>query len=323
MDDAERPRIRHRGDLLRVLNNYIDQRIKIPLGKRLAEEGKIQVDRAAARERFFRSRGDEGEQLRRIWQMEVPEDGQVTPLMKTYNLTPQAMLAQKDMIEVQTDKIVEQMLGEQAVAYLAGQALKQGALDVDPQRLERQYELKKDELTKPEWMSFRAIRFPTSDPDAREKAAQLRNRIEGGEISFEQAVDEYLADSPDQVIESEIENNPASTRFKGFWIQASGAEPGDILGPVYLPRYNQVVPDGQGGYEQSLQPDSYVVMKVLEHRPERPMTLEEAAPSIAPELMIAQKMEDLREEYGVEIYRDKLPEPGHITDQYGDPLGAL
>ena len=72
MPDTQRPMIRNRSDLLRVLNQYIDSRIKLPLGQHLAEEGKIEVPREVARETFFQESGDEAEILRHSWNMEVP-----------------------------------------------------------------------------------------------------------------------------------------------------------------------------------------------------------------------------------------------------------
>src|SRR5690349_19638712 len=45
MDDKERPNIRTRQDYLRVLNQYIDQEIKIPLGQEMAAKGEIKIDR--------------------------------------------------------------------------------------------------------------------------------------------------------------------------------------------------------------------------------------------------------------------------------------
>ena len=91
MPDTERPLIRTQSDLLRVLNTHIDSRIKLPLGKKLAAEGKVSVDREQARERVFVESGDEEEQLRAMWQMEVPQAGVVTPMMKLYGLTPELL----------------------------------------------------------------------------------------------------------------------------------------------------------------------------------------------------------------------------------------
>jgi hypothetical protein len=157
MDDRERPKIASRGDFLRVLNQYIDQRIKIPLGKKLFEEGKIKLDREVAREQFFRSAGDEQEELRAIWNMPIPEGDAITPLMEVYNLTPSSLRTMKEYIEQETDKIYEQLLGEQAIAYLVSEDIKAGKLNITNEELEREYNLKKDSYHIYESIKFRGI----------------------------------------------------------------------------------------------------------------------------------------------------------------------
>ena len=83
-------------------------------------------------------------------------------------------------------------------------------------------------------------------------------------------------------LESEIENNPALEKFKGFWQTASGAEVGEIIGPIYLPQYQRLVPGPDGKAQVQNMPDAFIILKVLEHEPARPLTLEEARPMIAP-----------------------------------------
>lgn len=309
MPDKDRPRIRNKGDLLSVLNQYIDSEIKLPLGQQLAEEGKINVPRELAREQFFQQAGEDSDLLRSIWAMEVPEGGQSTPLMEVYNLTATSLRARKDFIDQETDRIHERMLGDEGVAYLAIQAFREGTLTPDQESLEREYQVRKADLTKFEWMRFLAIRIPAEVPDAATQAAAARKRIDEG-ASFDAVLDAILVENPNFAIESEIENNPDLERFRGFWETASGAEEGDILGPLYLPEYQQVNP--QTG-EAVVMPASWLVLQVLEHEPERTLTLEEAYQQIAPTLLVAEMMKQLREERGVEIYEDKLPDPSRVS----------
>ncbi len=329
MEDTERPKIRSRSDLLRVLNQHIDASITVPLGRRLAEEGKIRVSREAARERFFRESGDEQEQLRMMWEIEVPESGEITPLMQLYNLNPQLINTTKTIIEQRTDKVLEKMIAEEAVAHLAAIAIQNGELTLDETDLEREFRLRRDSLKRFEWMRFLAIRFPAAMEGALEQAAALRRRIDAGE-SFDAIVEEYLqrdalpllrpAEQMATVIESEIENNPNLAKFRGFWLAASGAQPGDIIGPVYLPQYQQMTQDAQGRASVVDMPDAYLVFKVLELHPETEMTLDEAKPMLAPPILIAKQIQRLREEHGVEIYEDKLPDPAQLRDEFGDPM---
>jgi hypothetical protein len=308
MDDTDRPKIRNRNDLKRVLEQYIDDKIKRPLGKKMAEEGTVNVPREMARERFFQESGDDQEQLRANWAMQMPESGESTELMKLYGLDATTLARMKDIIELGTDNVLEKIQGDQAVMYLAMQDFRAGTLKVDEKSLEVEYGFQKESFKKLEWLRFAAIRVPSVEEGALTHAARVHERIELGE-TFDEIFAEYVRIYPKYVIESEIENNPSLARFRGFWVTASGAQPGDIIGPVYLPDYQQVAVDNQGQQRTVQMPDAYLVLKVLESRPETTMTLEEAMPQLLPPLLFDAEMLKLREEHGVEVYEDKLPDP--------------
>jgi len=121
----------------------------------------------------------------------------------------------------------------------------------------------------------------------------------------------------DFVIESEIENNPDVAKFAGFWGTVSGAQPGEIYGPVFLPEYQIQVTDAQGRPQPLDMPQSYIVLRVLESFPERTLTLEEARDRVLPMVLYSQEIEKLREEHGVEIYEEKLPDPGGFSADDG------
>ncbi len=331
MDDADRPKINNRADLLRVLNQHIDAKIKVPLGQQLAQEGKIQLSRDAAREQYFKECGDDQEQMRAIWGMEPPAGGEITPLMKVYNLTPQGIISMKNIIEQKTDKIMERLLGDKAVEFVALTDLQSGKLSLDAEELEREYKLRKSTLKKYEWLRFQAVRYPAGPDDALAQAAKIRERINAGE-TFESIVAEVQAlestsiarpGAKATIIESEIENNPGLQKFRGFWSVASGAEPGTVIGPVYLPQYQQMSQDAQGRPQVMNMPEAWMVLKVLDHRPESEMTLDEAKMMIAPGLVVAQTMKNLREQHGVEIYEDKLPDPARFGGKFEDPFKDL
>jgi hypothetical protein len=308
MSDDERPAIRSRGDYLRVLNQYIDRKIKRPLGKKLHEEEKIDVPRAVAREAFFAKKGEEGEYLRSVYAMEIPEGGQQTPLMKTYNLTAAGMRAMKEAIEDETDRMLRDMLGDEAVSWLALQDFKEGKITIEPERIEREYRLRSDQFRRYESIRFIAFRYPADMQASLTMAARLREEIDEGR-GFDELVNEALNRNANLVIESEIENNPARDRFRGFWTAASGAAEGAIIGPVYLPEYRQVTQDAQGRTKEVTMPDAWLVLKVLERKPESTLSMEEAKPLILPGLIISEKIQQLRAGHGVEIYEEKLPNP--------------
>ncbi len=332
MDDRERPKISSRGDFLRVLNQQIDLRIKVPLGKKLAEEGKISLNRDLAREQFFRMSGDEQEQLRAIWDIPIPEGDTVTPLMQVYNLTPATLRAMKEYIEQETDKIYDRMLGDQAIAYLVAEDVKAGKMNISQEELEREYNLKKDNYHIYESIKFRGIFIPTSIPNSAKICSEYRNQIDAGK-DFDTLVNEILAQKESAIIapeiknirisESEIENNPNSSRFRGFWSVAENVEVGTILGPVYMPEFQSMSQDSTGRVKADIMPDSYVVLKVLEHRPERTPTLDEVKNLLIPPLLMGKKMEELRKLHNVEIYEKNIPEPSSARDQFTNPWEEL
>jgi len=315
MPDAERPIIRNRSDLLRVLNQHIDNRIKLPLGKKLAAEGKVSVPREVAREQFFREKGDEEEQLRIMWKMEVPQAGVITPMMQLYGLTPELLQFNKDNIEEGTDRTIEKLQAEQALEYLAVEAVKAGKISVDEAELQREYGFMKEQLATFEELGFIAIRFLADDPNAPTLAAAVRDRITAGE-SFDAVVEEFkakgAAEGREYVFQSGIMNNPALERFRGFWTAASGAKLGDIVGPVYLPAYQQVAQDQSGRTRTMEMPAAYIVFKVLEHKPAGVLDYERAKPLVMRPLLTAKMMHLLRDENGVEVYEDKLPDPAQM-----------
>ncbi len=223
------------------------------------------------------------------------------------------------------------MLGDQAVQYMAAQDLQSGTLTLDPGELEREYKLRKASLKKYEWMRFQAVRYPGGSEDALAQAAKIRERLNAGEtfegivaeIQSLQATSIVRPGVSASVIESEIENNPDLQKFKGFWAVASGAEPGTILGPVYLPQYQQMSQDAQGRTQVMNMPEAWLVLKVSDRRPESEMSLDEAKIIILPSLAVAQEMKKLREQHGVEIYEDKLPDPRQLGGDLEDPFKDL
>jgi len=316
MDDKDRPNIRNKGDLLRVLDQYVNLRVKREVSQELADSGEFECPRDAmrdpARERYFSRQGDDEQFRRNIWLMPLNPDQPITPLMEEYSLSWDALRILKEQIEVQVDKIVDEMCADQAIAFLAMRDVQQGRVPIDPEKIEREYNLRRDEFKKLEWTRFLAIRFPVQMPNARELAAEARRRLDQGE-TFDALVEDYLSRDPRFVMESEIENNPTLARFRGFWDQASGAEPGAIIGPAYMLKYQQVAVDANDQQQALVQPESYLLLRVLEHRPEEPMTLQEAQPLLLPDLLVSGKMDQIRDERGVEIFDDKLPDPSEFS----------
>lgn len=308
MPDDERPHIRTREDYLRVLTQYIDKQIKIPLGQDLAAKGEIKIDREAAREQFFKSSGDKEDQYRHMWAIPVPKPGEEEALMKEYNITARDIQAIKDIIEQGTDQIVEKLQGEEAVNYLAVKDFKDKKIVLDEEQLKTEYELTKENFKTLESLTILGLQFPTAMPGASEEASKVRTRLNNGE-NFDTILNEYLQKDMRFGIESVIENNPSLERFKGFWLQASGAAVGDVLGPTYMPDYSRMKKDASGQAVQETVPECWIVFKVLEAKPAQIMPFEEAKALVAGPVAYVEEMEKLREEHGVKIFEENLRDP--------------
>jgi len=315
MPDDERPSIRNKGDLLRVLNDHIDELIRTPLGEEMEQQlegqGKKLVAREAAMRRYFQEHAEDNYAA-----MYTAENAEAIGMSQVQ------LDAAKQQIDVAIDRLLDKMRGEAAVALRAVEAVKKGTLTIADEECRQEYSLRKDELKKLEWMRFWAIRFPADMPNSEVEAANVRKRLDAGE-SFDKLMEEYSAKNPNLVLSSEIENNPGLSKFQQFWLNASGSSKGDIIGPVFLPEYQVMSsPDARGQAAVKDMPAAYLVLQVLDVRPETTLTLEEAKPKLAPFILISKMMSQLRQENGVEIYEDSLPDPAMFSDRIGEPFGA-
>lgn len=314
MPDNVRPHIRNRSDLVRILNQQIDNRIKLPLGAKMAKEGKVSVDREMAREMFFRDSGDEEDEFRNMWHMEVPPPGVITPLMEVYGLTPELLQFNKDLVEEGTDQMITKLQGEQALEVLAVEAFGDGRIQLEDAEIEREYSFMKELFVEPEYLEFKGIRFLDS-PDAAAQAVALRERLAEGE-SFESIVEEYNLKSQEEqipyVIEAGIVSDPTKSHLRAFWEAASGAEEGAIVGPVFLGASQQRSQDPSGLITITEQPPYYLLCQITQSKPESLLSFEQAKPQVVMPLIKAKMMHLLREEHQVEIYEDKLPDPSHM-----------
>ncbi len=299
--------INNKGDELRVLNAYIDEQIKTPLAEEVEQELESQqktlVSRDIAKQQYFKEHAED--EFESIYNAKNPE---------LLGMTQAELDTRKQQIDLGIDRVLEKLKGDAAVAYRAVQAFKDGSLKITDEEYQREFNLRKEELNRLEWMRFRAFRFPADVPNSETEAANVRKRLDAGEM-FETVFDEYAKKNPAWVIESEIENNPNLARFEGFWLNASGAKEGDIIGPVYLPEYQMMAEDAQGRRDVRNMPAAYLVLKVLEHRDPTPLTLDEAKPSLAPSILISKMMQKLRDDNGVEVYEKNLPDPAMFSDR--------
>lgn len=310
--ENERPQIQNQGDLLQVLNRIIDERIKADLVATQGGSFPEGITREQAREEFFKSLGDEQEQYRAVWGMEVPADGQATPLMQVYGLTAEGMQGMKQHIEQRTDEIYKRARGEEVLGMLAAVALQKGELQLDQKALELEYKFRQNQLKRPERVTITALRFPAT-PDGAAAAAGARKRMDAGE-NFDNLVAEFRAKDPSSVFQGGLQNDQRNQDFNSFWAQAAGASVGIVLGPLFLPQTSQVATTPDGKQQNVTVPPSYLVCRVDAREEERALTLDEAKRIIGPPLVVAEMMKRLRAQHGVEIYEENLSSPGDFQD---------
>ena len=319
MPDDERPNIRNRGDVLRVLETYINDQLEARLvedvEKELTAKGKVLASRDMAKKMYFQQHTEDG----------YPEMYACTNA-ESIGISDQQLEMKKQEIDLGIDRVYDKLRGEAAIGFRAVEAYTKGNLKISDEEFQQEYELRKDELKRLEWMRFRAIRFPESAPGSVTEAANVRTRLDAGE-TFDALANEYGARDPNSVLTSEIENNPGLAKFTGFWTTASGCKQGDIFGPVYLPEYQIMAESGTAPATVKNMPAAYLVFEVLDHKPETTLSLEEARKEARDTLilpiLIAKKMQQLREDNGVEIYENKLPDPALLGEPQAKPAGAL
>lgn len=306
MPDEERPLIQNKGDLLRALNNHIDDRIKAELAATLHAESKIEVSRDVARAAYFQAHPE----FASAYLVQDPSQ---------LGMTQADIEAVKASVEFGIDDEEEKLLREEAVAFKMMEAVDTKALTITVEDIRREYELRKPFLIQYEYIEFIAMVFPLELPDAIDRAALARQRLDNGE-KFDDVLGELLRVNPNYGIRSAAQNDPATPKFRAFWQTAHGAHVGQILGPVILPEHEDVGIDAEGKQVARRVPAAYVVLEVVEHEPERLKTFDEAAQEVGTALLRKFVMDQLRAQHGVEVYEDKLPDPAGFGDQYKDSM---
>jgi hypothetical protein len=307
LPDEERPLIQTKADSLETLNSWINDRIKGTLAAQLKKEGKIEVSRDAARERYFQKHPD----YRSAYQVQDPS---------VLEMTQGDLAAVKAEIEFGTDEEVERLLRDEALKYKIYEAIQNKTVTLTADDVHREYDRRKDELIQPEYIEFIALQLPLMMPDAIARAADARRRIDSGE-KFDDVVQPYFAQDANFAYKGALQNDPSAARFKSFWETAHGASVGQIIGPVLMPEHDEYTLDPQT--QQSVKrtrPAAQLVLEVTKHEAERPKTFEEAANELAGSLARQRVLDRIRAEHGVEIYVEKLYDPAGIGDQYKDSM---
>ncbi|MBX7257182.1 MAG: hypothetical protein K1Y02_12535 [Candidatus Hydrogenedentes bacterium] len=292
MDPDERPTIKTRGDLLKALQNYIDMRLKNELAKSLKDQGKIHVPRELAE---------------RIYLIKNPEQVGMIGNPEEYKLTQRDIEYMKQERELGIDKELEKLEAEQAVAFRIDEAMKSGLIQILDEEYQSEYETRKQDLKHYEKVSFRGVFVPASNPEAGSIAASIVGRLHAGESIDDVA--KSLANAKADILEAQLSHDPRNQKFAGFWQQAAESKPGDIVGPIFIQGWERGRLDAQGKQILEQLPESLLVAQVVDEVPETQKTLEESKEALAPLILYAKVMDQLRKEHGVSIFEENLPDP--------------
>ena len=303
MDDDKRPIIHNRADLLRVLNRHIDDTILNDVAARLRKESKIDVPREQAEAIYF-SRYPED---RTIYELEDAEDLQ----HQDFDVSTGQLAAFQADIDFKIDDVEEELYRDAALMYLIQDAVASGRMTITQEEFQHEYESYRNRLFFHERVGFVGIRFDANIANAAEKAAECRALLDEGR-TFEQLLNLYHSIDPDLVFSSMAVNDPQSTRFRGFWDKVSGAGVGDVFGPLFLPAHDLF---DQQKNESITHPAAYVVIQITQHEAPREKSWQDAQVDLAPQILRRKMMRQLRQQHGVQIYEDKLPDPGRYDKE--------
>ncbi len=302
MEDDERPLIQNKSDLRRALDTYIDNKIRDEIAEALLEEGRIQPNTALATSIYF----EENPEYELLWH----PNADVEALARNLNYGKAEIDVLMYAIELGIEAEEYILLREQGLDYVRNVALSQGTLSVTEDEYDADYAMRKDELISFESIDFRAIRFPAALDDASGQAHRVIQRIRAGE-PFGDIFKHYKSKDAASVIEAAFENDPAAEKFKLFWGRMTGSKVGDIIGPIFLPPYTDILE----GRALSM-PGAFLVLEVVAREDRRQKSAQEARDDMATGILSQKMMQRLREEHGVAIFPEGLPDPAGFGDQY-------
>lgn len=291
MPNEERPQIRTKGDLRAVLSDIIDERLKQAQAEALKNEGKINVSRDEAEARYALRNPEK--------YMEYLQLSQVLP--------EEDLAMYEEDRQLGIDREQERLYGQRALAYLINDAVQNGTLVVSEEQYEKQYNLRKDQLLTAEQVAIEGVYLPIdAHEDAAAEASNVLEELEQG--GDPKAIAERYGPEKAGYLEVGLTNDTPHIKFGSFWQQASQSEEGDVIS-CYISEWNRNVKVA-GETKTEPIPDSLLVCRITRYVPQRQKTLEEAKPDLSASILYSEMMERLRDAAGVEIYDDKLPDPG-------------
>ncbi|HRK36388.1 MAG TPA: hypothetical protein PLJ47_17455 [Candidatus Hydrogenedentes bacterium] len=296
MAPDERPLIRTKGDVRKALENYLDAEVRNQNAEALLEQQKIFVPREIAEQMLRFKRSDLFIEIAR------PED---------YKLNERDIEYMKEEREIKIDEEWRKLHAEAGVQYRIDQAIQEGLITITDEEYQSEFAIRSGTLIHYERVAFKGILVPGGSAEARTAGTEIRQRLQKGETP-EAILPQYESIGA-QIIESELDHDPAKTRYASFWEQAENAQPGQIVGPIAIKGWVAKVEDAQGRVTENPYPDGMLVCVVTDRTDEKPKTLEESKPQLQFNILYAKIMDQMRTENGVQIIEENLPDPGMYT----------
>jgi hypothetical protein len=298
MPPKKRPLIRTKGDVLTALQNYLDSLVRRKNAEDLLAQKKFFVPRELA-EAVLRMREPE-----LFVEIQNPND---------YKLKEQDLAYMKQEREIRIDEMLRDLEDEQGVLFRIEQAVQQATIEISEDEYASEFEIRHGELNHPERVAFTGVLIPGTTPEARATATQVSHKLQGG--SAPQDLAKEFAGANAQIIEAELPNDRSNPKFAPFWEQASGAQIGKVVGPIFIQNWTEATQDAQGKVTQRPYPNGMLTCVVTGRTEQTPKTLEESKPDLQRNILYAKVMDQLRKENGVQIFEDKLPDPGMYDAQ--------
>ena len=303
MTPEERPHINNRGDLLKVLEKYIDEELQKQVLASALTEGALEEP--------------PGEQVARLFDAQHPEMSVLPDDPEQFGMTEADLDAIKQKRLQGIEELKQVLLRQEAVIRAVQQAVEAKEIEISPEELQKEYDMRKSELFNPEKATFRGLIFPVQTADAGPNSAEARKRLVMGD-AWDEVLKSFLEARKAIPLQTTFVNS-GQQKFQSFWEQASGTQKGRILGPMIIENWEMVIP-GAEKEPQRTALTGYLVAEILEITPPSQKTLEEAEQDLAPALYYVKFMKALRQKLGVEIYEDRLPEPSLFREKSDDPL---
>ena len=309
MSDEDRPLVQNKADLFRALNKYIDDKIKSGLAERLVDEEKISAPRGAVEQTYFEAHPDQ----RHYYVLRNPSPEQLALI----ELSAGDLVAVQAEIGFGMDEVEERLLREEAFEYVVQERLRDGSLQITEEEYRAEFEARESTLKNFETIEIDAILFAAQNRSSMDEAREAVERLKSGE-AFEDVSRSYENQRWSTSMRAVFRNDPENEKFRRFWEYATGSRKGDVKGPLFLEPFEKVEDIGRGRTTRTQMPQSFIVFKVVERAPETEMTFEEAKYVLEESIAVREVMQALRDEHGVQVFEDELPDPAGFGDQYKD-----